>query len=44
MLSITAEEWPRLAAAYEAWLDPTNHDGGRQARSLADPRRSPEVS
>ena len=30
------EEWPRLKAAYETWLDPQNFDaGGRQRRSLS---------
>ena len=28
-------EWPRLAAAFEAWLAPSNFDGGRQRSSLA---------
>lgn len=37
--SITAEEWPRIRAAFEAWLDPVNFDGrGNQKRRLADLR------
>ena len=29
-------DWPRLSAAYEAWLDPANFDGdGRQRRALS---------
>lgn len=32
--SITAEEWPRLAAAYEKWLDPANFADGVQQRPL----------
>ena len=35
--SITDEEWPRIRAAHEAWLDPANFDDrGRQRRSLGD--------
>jgi hypothetical protein len=31
------KEWPRLRAAYEAWLDPSNFDAeGRQRQALAD--------
>jgi RimJ/RimL family protein N-acetyltransferase len=38
--SITYEEWPRVRAAFEAWLDPTNFDEhGRQRRRLSDLRR-----
>jgi RimJ/RimL family protein N-acetyltransferase len=34
-------EWPRLSAAFEAWLAPENFDaGGRQRESLADLRRA----
>lgn len=34
--SITAAEWPALAAAYEQWLDPANFDeAGRQRLSLS---------
>jgi RimJ/RimL family protein N-acetyltransferase len=33
--SITVEEWPRLKAAFEAWLAPDNFEDGRQLRSLA---------
>ncbi len=33
--SVTEEEWPRLRAAYERWLDPANFDHhGRQRRPL----------
>jgi hypothetical protein len=32
-------EWPRISAAFEQWLAPTNFDGeGRQRRRLADIR------
>jgi RimJ/RimL family protein N-acetyltransferase len=35
--SITAQEWPRVKAAFEAWLEPTNFDErGRQRRRLQD--------
>jgi RimJ/RimL family protein N-acetyltransferase len=35
--SITDLEWPRIEAAFEAWLSPANFDpAGRQRRSLAD--------
>jgi RimJ/RimL family protein N-acetyltransferase len=37
--SITVDEWPRVRAAFEAWLDPANFDAsGHQKRSLADLR------
>lgn len=37
--SITDAEWPRLRAAFEAWLDPSNfHADGRQKRRLAQLR------
>ncbi len=37
--SMTDAEWPRLKAAFEAWLDPANFDGGgRQVRTLASLR------
>ena len=37
--SITVDEWPRVRAAFEAWLDPTNFDArGHQKRPLADLR------
>jgi RimJ/RimL family protein N-acetyltransferase len=33
--SIIAEEWPRIRAAFETWLEPKNFDAeGRQKRSL----------
>ena len=35
--SITDEEWPRVRAAHEAWLDPANFDeSGAQRRRLGD--------
>jgi RimJ/RimL family protein N-acetyltransferase len=35
--SITGEEWPRLRAAHERWLDPANFDdSGAQRASLSD--------
>ncbi|HSO48433.1 MAG TPA: GNAT family protein [Rhizobiaceae bacterium] len=35
--SIIDKEWPRLRAAYEAWLDPSNFDASSmQKRKLAD--------
>jgi RimJ/RimL family protein N-acetyltransferase len=37
--SITDTEWPRIRAAFEAWLDPANFTAdGRQKRSLSDLR------
>lgn len=33
--SITADEWPRVRAALEAWLDPANHGPDGQRQSLA---------
>jgi RimJ/RimL family protein N-acetyltransferase len=34
--SIIDEEWPRIRAAFEAWLDPENFDvGGKQRHALA---------
>jgi RimJ/RimL family protein N-acetyltransferase len=37
--SIIEEEWPRVRAAFEAWLDPANFDAaGNQLRSLAELR------
>jgi RimJ/RimL family protein N-acetyltransferase len=37
--SVVDREWPRLRAAFEAWLADDNHDAdGRQRRSLADVR------
>jgi RimJ/RimL family protein N-acetyltransferase len=37
--SITADEWPRVRAAFAAWLDPVNFDkDGNQKRRLADLR------
>ncbi len=37
--SVLDEEWPRLRAAFEAWLDPSNFDAdGRQLASLSDLR------
>lgn len=39
--SITDDEWPRIRAAFEAWLDPQNFDAdGRQRRGLAIIRSS----
>jgi RimJ/RimL family protein N-acetyltransferase len=38
--SIIDSEWPRLDAAFRAWLDPANFDSaGRQRRSLGEIRR-----
>jgi RimJ/RimL family protein N-acetyltransferase len=37
--SITDGEWPTVARTLEAWLDPANHDDGRQRRRLQDLRR-----
>lgn len=40
--SITDEEWPRVRAGFDAWLDPGNFDAqGRQRRRLADLRPAP---
>jgi RimJ/RimL family protein N-acetyltransferase len=37
--SITVEEWPRVRAAFEAWLDPANFSAdGQQKRRLQDLR------
>jgi RimJ/RimL family protein N-acetyltransferase len=37
--SIVDDEWPRLRAAFDAWLDPANFDAtGRQKRSLMELR------
>jgi RimJ/RimL family protein N-acetyltransferase len=37
--SIIDVEWPRIRAAFEAWLDPANFNAdGRQKRSLSDLR------
>ena len=37
--SITVDEWPRVQAAFEAWLDPANFSAnGNQKRRLADLR------
>lgn len=37
--SITDAEWPRVRAAFEAWLDPTNFNAdGQQKRRLSDLR------
>ncbi len=37
--SITDAEWPRIRAAFEAWLDPTNfHADGKQRQRLSDLR------
>ena len=34
--SVTAEEWPTVCAAHEAWLDPDNFDDeGRQRVALS---------
>lgn len=39
--SLIDEEWPRVRAAFEAWLDPANFDeNGRQKRSLSAIRSS----
>jgi RimJ/RimL family protein N-acetyltransferase len=35
--SVTAEEWPHVSAAHQAWLDPGNFDeAGRQRARLSD--------
>lgn len=40
--SVIDSEWPRLKAAFEAWLDPANFDAqGRQLRFLAELRTAP---
>jgi RimJ/RimL family protein N-acetyltransferase len=40
--SITDYEWPRVRAAFETWLSPSNFDEqGRQVRRLQDLRDSP---
>lgn len=40
--SVTAEEWPEVRAAHEAWLDLANFDGdGQQLSRLRAPRREP---
>ena len=37
--SILDSEWPKLRAAFEAWLDPANFDAdGKQRRTLASLR------
>jgi RimJ/RimL family protein N-acetyltransferase len=37
--SITTDEWPRVRAGFERWLDPANFDDeGRQRRSLVEQR------
>ncbi len=42
--SITADEWPRVRAAFKAWLDPVNFDSaGNQKRRLADLRGAEPV-
>ena len=39
--SITDGEWPAVAAAFDAWLDPSNFDvDGRQKKKLAELRGS----
>jgi RimJ/RimL family protein N-acetyltransferase len=39
--SITDKDWPRIRAAFEAWLNPENFDaGGQQRRALAAIRDS----
>jgi hypothetical protein len=43
--SITADEWPRVRAAFAAWLDPVNFDkDGNQKRRLADLRGATQRS
>lgn len=35
MVAMTDDDWPGIAAAHDAWLDPGNFDAaGRQRRSL----------
>lgn len=36
--SVLDREWPRVGAAYRAWLDPANHAGGVQRRTLEQVR------
>jgi RimJ/RimL family protein N-acetyltransferase len=39
--SVIDAEWPKLRAAFEAWLSPSNFDGaGRQRRSLTTLREA----
>ena len=33
--ALVLDDWPRVRAAHDAWLDPANHDGGVQRRRLA---------
>jgi RimJ/RimL family protein N-acetyltransferase len=41
--AITDQEWPRLRAAFERWLDPANFDGaGKQRTPLSVPREEGE--
>ena len=43
--AITAEDWPRVRAGFEAWLAPENFDAdGRQLRSLQATATSPTSS
>ena len=43
--SILDKEWPRVKAAFEAWLDPANFDAeGRQKRGLAQIRAATSSS
>jgi len=42
--SITADEWPRVRSAFEAWLSPSNFDAnGRQKQRLLELRSSRRV-
>lgn len=34
--AMTLDDWPRVRAAHDAWLDPSNFDGDVQRRRLAD--------
>lgn len=34
--AMTLDDWPRIRAAHDAWLDPVNHVDGVQKRRLAD--------